>query len=83
MREVHLSLFVVEGAEVHDARRSRAFQQIWNGRKKKETLTAVETTKRDILVGQALTQEQGGQKEGAQVVGSKRNLQSIFGQLFG
>lgn len=43
----------------------------------------MEPIKRDILVGQALTQEQGGQKEGAQVVGSKRNLQSIFGQLFG
>lgn len=28
MREIHLSLLVVEGGEVHDARRSRVFQQI-------------------------------------------------------
>lgn len=28
VREVHLSLLVVEGAEIHDARRSRAFHQI-------------------------------------------------------
>lgn len=33
IREIHLSPLVVEGAEVHDARRSRAFQQIWIGRK--------------------------------------------------
>lgn len=45
MREIHLSPLVVEGAEVHDARRSRVFQQIWNGRKTRETLTAEETTK--------------------------------------
>lgn len=30
---------------------------------------------------QAVTQQQGGQKEGSQVVGGERNLQSIFSQL--
>lgn len=28
MREVHRSLLVVEGADVHDARRCRAFNQV-------------------------------------------------------